>query len=286
MKPGITLRAILITGNRLFPVLLACGWCAAAAHATERRFTYTYEPETLPQGATEFEQWITLGTQRTSGGTVQQQNYNQWQIREELEYGVTDDYTLGLYVNLAAESYRDASVSPAANVSEFEFKGISLENRYLVLNPADHAVGLTLYLEPAFSGSEAEVEGKIIIGQRHGDWKWAVNLTHATEWEDNFHEVEGEFAATLGVARDLDAHWSVGLEFWNQNALPEYASWEYTAFFLGPVVSYRQEQWWATLTVLPQVYGKNFGGNPDGNTSLVLDEQERVNIRLLLGFSF
>jgi hypothetical protein len=266
--------------------LLACGLCAAGAFATERRFTYTYEPETLPQGAMEFEQWITLQTQRTSGGAVQQKNFNQWQLREELEYGVTDNYTLGLYLNLAAESYQDVSVSPPADVSGFEFDGLSLENRFLVLNPADHAVGLTLYLEPAFSGSEAEVEERLILGQRHGDWKWALNLIHATEWEDNFGEVEGEFAATIGVARDLDSHWSVGLEFWNQNALPEYQSWEYTAFFLGPVVSYRQEKWWATLTVLPQIYGKNYDGNPDGNTSLVLDEQERVNIRLLLGFTF
>jgi hypothetical protein len=217
---------------------------------------------------------------------VRQQNYSQWQIREELEYGVTDCYTLGLYVNLAAESYRDVSMNPAVDVSTFEFDGLSLENRFQVLNPADQPVGLTLYLEPAFSGSAAEVEEKILLGQRHRNWKWAFNLIHATGWEDNLTKVQGEFAATFGVARDLDSHCSVGLEFWNQNALPEYKTWEYTAFFLGPVVSFRQEKWWAALTVLPQIYGKNCNGNPDGNTSLVLDDQERVNIRLLLGFSF
>jgi hypothetical protein len=285
IKRPFQIRNVAVRWNRFLVVLLAGGLCGGAG-ATERRFTYTYEPETMPAGAMEFEQWITLGTQRTGGGTVQQQNYNQWQIREELEYGVTDRYTLGLYVNLAAEGYRDVSVNPAVDVSTFEFDGISLENRFLVLNPADHAVGLTLYLEPAFSGSTAEVEEKILLGQRHGDWKWAFNLIHATEWEDNLAKIEGEFAATFGIARDLGSHWSVGLEFWNQNALPKYQSWEYTAFFLGPVVSFRQEKWWATLTVLPQIYGKNYDGNPDGNTSLVLDEQERVNIRLLLGFGF
>jgi hypothetical protein len=263
-----------------------CGALALPAAATERRFTYTYEPETMPQGALEFEQWVTLRTQRTRDGEVRQQNFNAWELREELEYGVTDRYTVGLYLNTQAESYRDTSVSPASDKREFEFEGVALENRYLLLNPAENPVGLTLYLEPAFSGSEAELEQKIILGQRHGDWKWAVNLIHETEWEDNFHETEGVLEATFGLCKDLNSHWSLGVEFRNHNEWPEYDRFAHSAFFLGPVVSYRAEKWWATLTVLPQVYGRNYLGNPDRNRSLVLDEHERVNIRLLLGFEF
>jgi hypothetical protein len=256
------------------------------AGATERRFTYSYEPETMPAGAMEFEQWITLRTQRTAGGEVQEKNFNLWELREELEYGITDNYTVGLYLNMASESYQDTSVSPAADVSEFDFEGLSVENRYQLFNPAEHVVGLTLYLEPSYSGDEAEIEEKIILGQRYGDWKWVLNLGHATEWEEELTEVECELEATAGVALDLNPQWSVGLEFRNHNEIPNYETWEHTAFFLGPVVSYRRENWWAALTVLPQVYGKNFNGNPDANTSLVLDEQEQVNIRLLLGFGF
>src|SRR5437879_10123092 len=99
--------------------LLAGGLCLAHARADERRFTYSYEPETLPQGGLELEQWVTLRTQRTRGGTVQQQNYNLWELREELEYGITDNYSVSLYLNTAAESFRDFSQSPHANVSHF-----------------------------------------------------------------------------------------------------------------------------------------------------------------------
>jgi hypothetical protein len=264
---------------------VACGALAITVSATERRFTYSYEPETLPKGSMEFEQWVTLRTQRTDEGDVQQKNFNKWEMREELEYGVTDNYTVGFYINWAAESFRDTSVSPASDEAEMEFGGISLENRFMVLNPANHAVGLTLYLEPTFSGEEAEVEEKIIIGQRYGDWKWALNLTHATEWEHHFDEKEGELEATFGICRDI-GNWSLGLEFRNHNEVPEYEDFEHSAFFLGPVVSYRHEKWWATLTVLPQIYGKNYEGNPDSSECLVLDEHELVNIRLLLGFSF
>jgi len=156
----------------------------------------------------------------------------------------------------------------------------------MVLNPADHAIGLALYLEPRYSGAEAELEQRIILGQRHGDWKWALNLTHATDWNDNFHKTEGELEASVGLARDVGKHWSVGLELRDHNELPDYRKWENTALFLGSVVSYRQEKWWAALTVLPQIYGVNFGENPDANRRLELEDHERVNIRLIIGISF
>lgn len=259
---------------------------SCAVRADERRFTYTYEPEVLPQGAMEFEQWITLRTQRTGRDEVKQPNFNRWELREELEYGVTDNYSISLYINTRAESYRDLAQSPAADTSQFEFKGISLENRYMILNPANHTVGLTLYLEPRFAGEEAELEQKIIVGQRHGDWKWALNVTHATEWEDNFHATEGELEVAFGITRDLGKHWSLGLELRDHNELPEYREWENTALFVGPVLSFRQEKWWATLTAMPQIYGVNFKGDPDGHRNLELEGHERVNIRLIIGISF
>jgi hypothetical protein len=266
--------------------ILAGGLCLTSARADNRRFTYVYEPELLPQGAMEFEQWITLRTQRTKGGEVQQGNFNRWELREELEYGVTDNYSVSLYLNTAAESFRDYSQSPPADTSHFDFEGVSIENRYMVLNPVNHAVGLTLYLEPRFSGDEAEIEQKILLGQRYGDWKWAFNLSHATEWSDNLHTVEGEVEASFGLARDLSKQWAVGIEIRDHNELPDYRIWENTALFVGPVISYRQEKWWAALTVMPQVYGANFNGNPGADSWLELEAHERVNIRLLFGITF
>ena len=37
---------------------------------------------------------------------------------------------------------------------------------------------------------------------------------------------------------------------------------------------------------LPQIFGANFGGDPDGNGRLELEGHERVNIRLIFGISF
>jgi hypothetical protein len=265
-------------------MLLSWTFGAAVASATERYFTYTYEPEVFPQGASEFEQWVTWRGVRTAN--VGQENFNKWELREEFEYGVTDNYSVSLYLNTSAESFRDPATGN--NESHFDFDGISIENRYMLLNPTEHAVGLTLYLEPRYSGKEAEVEERIILGQRHGDWKWALNLTHATEWENNLHEIEGELEVTFGITRALSKRWSLGLEARNHNEIPDYKDWENTAFFLGPVVTYTQDKWWATLTILPQVWGKNTSGgrDPDRISGLELEGHERVNTRLIFGIGF
>lgn len=36
---------------------------------------------------------------------------------------------------------------------------------------------------------------------------------------------------------------------------------------------------------MPQIYGTNFSGDPDGNRHFELEGHERVNIRLLIGIS-
>ncbi len=270
------LTSCILTG------LLATSALVVPSHADERRFTYTYEPETLPAGAMEFENWVTLGTQRSSA--VGQKNYNQWDFRQELEYGVSDRYTVALYLNERATSFEDASTGD--NESSFDWKGVSLENRFNVLNPAEHAVGLTLYLEGRYSGEEAEIEEKLILGQRHGDWKWAFNLIQGTEWEDNLRDIEGELGASIGLARDLNTHWSVGLELRDETLVPDYKEFESTALFLGPVVTYHQEKWWVALTVMPQIYGWDKDGSADGNSHLELVDNEKLNVRLLFGFNF
>ena len=256
---------------------------AATVHASERHFGYTYEPETMPAGAAEFEQWATWRAQRSDD--VGQHNYNRFDLREEFEYGATDNYTVALYLNTKAENYRDPVTR--ATTSEFSFEGLSLEHKYMVLNPAQRAVGLALYLETTYSGEEAEVEQKLIFGQHIGDWKWALNLVHATEWNFNDHETEGEFEVTAGLAREFGERWSLGLEARNHNEIPEYEDWENTACFVGPVVTYRRDDWYATLSILPQVWGRGTSGGPDadGVGGLELEGHERINVRLIIGIN-
>ena len=272
-----------ITANPTKLILAAlCGALALTASAHERIFTYSYEPATPPKGELEFEQHMTLQAGRNA--TVGQEDYYRLKFSEEIEYGMTDNYQLSLYFNHQYEHFKNPDTGRVT--SHYRQTGFSLENRVMVLNPTEHVVGLGLYLEPTYDGENFELEQKIILGQRYGDWRWAFNLTHATEWENDFREKEGEFEATLGVARLFGSRWWVGIEARNHNEIPEYREWENTAVYLGPVVCYKRAKWFATLSVMPQIYGANFTGNPDGNDHLELEGHERLNVRFILGFDF
>src|SRR6266481_4940868 len=142
--------------NQTTLAALYCALSLLPASATERYFTYTYEPETMPKGALEYEQWVTLAAGRDAA--VGQENYRRWVFREELEYGVTDNYTVSFYLNVS-----------------------------------------------------------------------------------------------LGITRHFGPRWSVGLEARDNNELPDYQIWENTALYVGPVATYAEERWWATLSVMPQV---------------------------------
>ena len=268
--------------SRHFTLGIAFAIAVTAVRADERLFTYTYEPETAPQGMFEFEQWVTSRAGRNAA--VGQNDYSRLQFREEFEYGVTDNYSVSLYVNHEYETFKDPGTG--ATSSHYDWTGVSLENKFMVFNPADHAVGLSLYLEPTYDGKNFELEQKIILGQRCGDWKWALNFTHATEWTDHFRMTEGELEVSFGLAYQLSSRWAIGLEIRDHNELPEYKRWENTALYIGPVISYRREHWWAALTVMPQVYGSNFGGDPDGNSALELEGHERWNVRFIFGYNF
>src|SRR6185369_4278285 len=113
------------------PLLLLLFASSVVVFGNERYFGYSYEPETMPKGAMEYEQWVTLRAGRTKA--VGQENYNKWELREELEYGVTDNYTVSLYLNQSSESFRDPLTHE--DHSDFRFDGVSIENRYMVLNP-------------------------------------------------------------------------------------------------------------------------------------------------------
>lgn len=255
---------------------------AGAVQADNRIFTYTYEPETEPKGDWELEQSITsrLTRDRAAG----QANYQKWQFRTEVEHGVTDRYTVGLYVNDDYEHFRNPSSGQTSDVNCWS--GVSLENRYQLLDPVEKPVGLTAYLEPTFDGQNAEMEQKIILGQHYGAWTWAANLTHATEWKGDINNYEGELELSAGFARRLTGRWTLGLEVRDHNELPFYQQWENTALYAGPTLGYRRLKWWAALSVMPQIYGWNQSGNPDQNTHLELEGHERVNVRLLFGYSF
>ncbi len=247
------------------------GFYTASAAATQRQFTYTYGSGVLSAGEVELEPWTTLRVGRDNF-------YSRLDHRLELELGLTDRLQTAWYFNFKAVTQDE----DAARVTEFEWGGVSWEWKYKFLDAAADPIGVGVYFEPSFATHEAELEAKLILDKRIGNFYTAFNAVFEHEWiYENKGTTEREVVAEfdLGAAYFVTPQFSAGIELRNHNFFPE-GDFASSALFAGPVVSYATGPWWATLTVLPQLPAlkKN-----DTGSTFVLDEHERLSARLIFG---
>jgi opacity protein-like surface antigen len=277
------------------------GLAATSAKADENFFGYTYGAETLPAGQTEAYLWVTDRRGKSEG------HYDAQDYRLELEHGLTNRLQGSLYLNFASHHIRGLEPEFEDVDRDFGFQGISTEFKYNVLSPYKDGLGLTLYAEPAWSrihgggekGTEYELELKAILQKNFLDDKliWAANLTAEFEWErekeeDEItglveHEWEKELAieATTGLSYRVAPNWFLGVEGRYHSEYPDWTHGldrEHYALFLGPSLHYGGKKWWFTATYLPQIHGSP---NEPGS-SLHLDEHEKRELRLKIGYNF
>ena len=229
-------------GGVVAAVLLAC---TSVAQADERKFTYSYEAKTLPKGMWEFEQWATLRAHREIGDV--------WfvDLREEVEYGLTDRLTVAGYLNLEIESIRN--VPGEEDETELEFESVSVELKYKLTDPSADPVGVLFYLEGSAGPEEQEIEIKLVLSKHLGPVTLAYNLIFELEREEEDGEWEREsmIAHTFGASLEVLSNWAVGAELvirtpYEQN----FKEREDTGAFIGPNVHYFTQSWWITATFL------------------------------------
>ena len=242
--------------------------------ATSRRFTYAYESLVLNKGDFEYEIWTTVRDER-------EDYYRRFDQRMEFEVGLSHRLQTAFYLNFTAIAQ---DVAPDDRESEFEWGGVSNEWKYKLLDPVADPVGMALYFEWGIAPTEAELEFKLILDKRMGNFLTAFNAVIEPEWEYGPEETERETNVEfdLGAAYFLSPAFSLGAEVRNHNEWVPDEGHEHSALFLGPVVSYAPEGWWATLTILPQI-AKLKGSEADADNDLVLSEHEKLEVRLIFG---
>jgi hypothetical protein len=254
-------------------------WSPGAAFANERRFTFNYETGVLPPGVRELEVWSTARLGR-------EERFTRFDERLEFEVGLTDRLMTSLYLNLTSETAAVPAETGGRELeSELEFEGISSEWKYKLTDPVADALGTGLYGEVRFAPTEAELEAKILLDKRVGDLLLVANLVGAVEWQFLLGETRKEYEAeiTAGGAYFISPRVSVGLEARVPTIFEvgEAETETLSALYAGPVISYAQDTWWATLTVMPQLAGLATEGS---GHSLELDENEKINVRLIFSF--
>lgn len=253
------------------------------ARANERHFSYTYESAVLPFGAREVELW-------TTARLMKDDYYLRFDERVEFEIGLGKGVQTALYLN-----FRGIAKETATDIEKsFDFRGISSEWKWEMSNAVADPVGSALYGEVTWMPHEIELEAKVILDKRIGPFLIAYNAVVEMEFEIEKETVNGVVKREwerkfflehlLALAGFITENFSLGLEFrsltkWKDSQL------SYSSLFLGPALAYAGENWWMSLTFLPQLPAIR---NSKGSThdSIVLDDLEKYEARLLFGFHF
>jgi hypothetical protein len=259
--------------KRVLQAVLILAVSGAAAAASERHFTYTYESGVLRPGGREIEPWNTFRLGKSDF-------YSRLDTRLEMELGLTDRLQTSLYLNMKAVT----EDTPLGRASSTEFQGVSSEWKLKLSDPVADRAGVALYGELSAGPSEVELEGKLIFDKRVGRFLGALNLAAEHEW--SFEEPETEREVKLEVVAAacwfLTPRLTAGLELRSHTVVLPGDEPTRSALFLGPTVSYARQGWWIAASVLPQI--RALAGASDGR--LDLEEHERVEVRVLFGLEF
>lgn len=236
---------------------------AAAANAGERKFVFSYEATTTPAGTLEFEQGVTWKTSKKSDS-----DFDRFDVRHEIEWGVTDRFQLGFYVF----DWRYQDGASVAN-NRAEFRDVAVEAIYNLSNPVTDPIGAALYGEVKGGDELFALEGKIILQKNLGPVILVWNGTLEAEWEgDDFDEDNGTLEQTFGVSYQLHPGLSVGAELLHEVEYADWSAWGDHVVYLGPNVSLATKKWWVTIAPLVQV------------TSV--DDEPDFQTRVMFGISF
>lgn len=292
----------------------------APSFAGESPFGFIYTTDTQPKGTYEIEQWATLRRGKQQG------NYDLWQHRTELEYGVTNNFQASVYLNSYNVNARgtDAGGNTTGpyvpeNIDQsrgyrsgLRYDSTSLEFIYRLWSPYIDPIGVALYYEPAYGPQRREHEVKLLLQKNFLDDRLVVasNIVASAEWEKKTgdHSLtpadEGYYARTernsevnywFGVSYRYASNWSAALEFWNHrefncHTLFKRQCAEHSAYFMGPTVHYASQRWWFTLSWLPQLrYARCYNDDQCAVTSagrIYGNEHERNTFRFKVGFIF
>jgi opacity protein-like surface antigen len=276
---------------------------ASVVRADENYFAYSFGSETLPKGKWELYSWTTGRFGKGIG------SYSGFDLKQEVEYGVTDRFQIALEWNENYTNFTDGAGREAADSNSplrrnrFSFVGNALELKYAFSSPYKDPVGIALFVEPEYalmdspSGDKSlewELETRLLIQKNFLEDRLiaVLNLTNETEWERPRPSHGESFTTNVkpeisgGVTYRVFSNWFLGLEtryatqLGNAN-IRNQVDW---AFSVGPALHYAAGRWWATLTWLPQVAGWHADGSRSG--SLDLNSHERNEIRLKIGYDF
>lgn len=234
-----TVTAALLTSNSL--------------RADERRFVYSYETTTMPKGMWELEQWMTWKSY---------DDKDRFEFRTEVEYGVTDQWSLAFYLSdWRLDSYEGGG-------SEAEWRTAGVETLYSLSDPTKDVLGSALYGEVLIGPEKFALEGKLLLEKHFGPLAAVYNFVLEAEWEgSSYDEKVGVIENTFGLSYQINPSFLVGVEALHEVEFEDWSEAGDHVIYVGPNVSFRKGSFWATVAGLFQA--TDVSGEPDAQIRVI-----------------
>lgn len=287
--------------------IAACA-LAPAALADENLFGYVKGAETLPKGALEIYQWVTVRGGKSYG------DYTAVDTKTEAEYGLSDRFSIAGAIKTLSIDTDGLSIDgylPGPKHYTLKPSGVEFEGKYNFLKPALDSIGLAVqfgisysWLDP-HSGQDKNtvsaetalllqkyfLEGRLVwVGNLGYEATWAkraaiANLPAGFDWSTKA-EMEIELRAGTGLTYRFAPNWFLGAELLYETEFETEVGQERWSIFAGPSLHYGSERWWATLTWLPQIRGGGESFPEQTKSNLHLIEKTEQEVRLKIGLNF
>lgn len=261
-------------------IFVFAAFCVFPASAQDRVFARTEQSNTLPKGVREIETWNTVRLVRNS-------YYSSLRQRIEFETGLTNRVQTSVYINVDNKSYSNAGDSTNQKFKSTTFS-VSNEWKIKFSDPVVNGIGSCFYSEITWAPDELELEPKIILDKQFGKHLLAFNAV--TELEFELEQEGGTLKANLEATPislynaymyQFSPTFGLGFETLNHMEIVPGKGIEHAAFLAGPSIQYTSGKAFFILNFLPQLVNLN---QAKVAGALDLDEYERFNIRLVMGY--
>lgn len=247
---------ILKTGFLM--LFLIPGFYARDASAHAKKYVFNREYKTLPQGMFELESWT-----KSKVSDWDKSNKNSFDYEQELEYGVTDNWTIAHYQTW------QTSNQPGPDDSTY-YKGFKFETKYRFGHKGKYWVDPLVYLEWVTNvrnrDNPNKIEAKIVLSKDFGDWNLNYNQVMESELGGGGRTEHGY---TGGISYKLPHEFQIGMEakgdYWRPGS-------HRNRFSLGPTIAWEGNYFWIA------------GGMAFGVNNSADDFEARIIVGIPLGF--
>lgn len=242
---------------------------ASSAAATEQPLGFTVTGKTVEPGTHELVASSTLRFGRP-------RDYLRVESLAGFGYGFSKSIEAQVLIAIAVES---AGLDRRAAEG-----GGQVRLRWQPLEGRADALGLGLVGTVGLSPTSVFVEARLNVEKWFGEFLFALNAS--VDYRVRRDDASGpglHLEQSAGVVYRLANNFTTGVEFRNRLGF-ERGSYYGAAIFAGPVLGYRSKSAWFSLAALPQVAAVKAQSQVGNGEALELRDNERVVVRLQLGF--